>query len=550
MPMFDLLTEPWIPVLDAGTDLREHPDTQVLPREVGLREALVRAHELREVAAASPLQTVALYRLLLALALDVYQPEPDEDTWAGLWRAGHFYDVPFDHYMERWGERFDLLHPERPFFQRAEPDVSKLDKNGNPAVSKTTPLAKLFMEEASDNNTGTLFSHHLVDPPRPKGSPPRRMPLAAAARGVVVAQAYQYGGGNSKPFNYSDSLLIGRLQFWIRGRSLFEALLLNAPPDPEARMDAENDAPCWRHPLPNPYRRRAHRGLLDVLTWSSRRLTLVTEENAGEHFATGVYVSQGDKIDPDLTSDPLAAHRQTKKGIKPLRLSVGRALWRDATVLMQATDAEGDRAPLTFRWAMAFARDEMPEHAAEFDTLFRRYGADAFGLVNDQAKSEMWRHTRFPLYRSIFLDTDRQAQLKRALDAAENQLTDKKKGLRPAMRTVGDFALSPPSPGDDAYPNSDTKAVSALAQSFGAEPRYWAALEAPFFAFLARLADADTSEAQQAALHRWGTQVYQAAEDAFDAATASFDTDARHLRAVAKGRTRLRPIASLKPAAV
>ena len=39
MPSFDLLSEPWLPVLDAGADLREAPDAPASLRLVGLREA-------------------------------------------------------------------------------------------------------------------------------------------------------------------------------------------------------------------------------------------------------------------------------------------------------------------------------------------------------------------------------------------------------------------------------------------------------------------------------------------------------------------------------
>ena len=99
MPTYSLLTEPWIPVLDAGTDLRETPDAPAVLREVGLREALLRAHEIREVYTDSPLETIALNRLLLALALDVYQRTPDADVWVGLWRAGLLPDGRLDAYL-------------------------------------------------------------------------------------------------------------------------------------------------------------------------------------------------------------------------------------------------------------------------------------------------------------------------------------------------------------------------------------------------------------------------------------------------------------------
>ena len=543
MPTFDLLSEPWIPVLDTfdgddGVDLRATPDAPLRLREVGLREALLRAHQIREVYCDSPLETIALNRLLLALALDVYQSEPDEDAWRALWQAGAFPVEPLDDYLRPWGDRFDLLHAEHPFYQRATPDASKEGK-------EPTPLAKLFLEEASDNQSGTLFSHHLTDPPRQNGEPPRQMPLALAARGVVVGQAYQFGGGVSFPIRFADAVLVGKAQFWIRGQSLFEALLLNGPPLDEARMGATGfDAPVWRRALDDDheYERRTHEGLLDVLTWPSRRLTLVTETTDGETVATGVYLTQGDKLDPQPEDDPLAAHVMSdKKGIFPFGLRTDRAVWRDASVLFSTTETDGSGAPWTFKWATALAAPD-----DELARVFREEGVDVFGLVNDQAKAELWRHERLPLHVPILADPARQSVVKTALEHARNVLAGWKEhrivwGLRPALRTTAAYALSPPAPGDDAFPSADPKEVANLTQSLAAEPRYWGLLEPRFFAFLRQLAEADDEDARSAVLAAWTREVSNAAEEAFDAATASFDGDARHLRATAEGRARLRP---------
>jgi CRISPR system Cascade subunit CasA len=533
MSSFDLLTEPWIPVLDAGADLRASPDAPVVLREVGLREALLRAHELREVYTDSPLETVALYRLLLALALDVYQRAPDVEGWTALWRSGHFPAAPLDAYLAdpTLGlDRFDLLHPARPFYQRATPDASQTDK-------EPAPLAKLFHAQASGNNA-TLFGHDL-------DSRPNRLPLAHAARGLVTTQAAALGGGVSQPFNFSHAPLVGRAQFWIRGRSLFDALLLNGPPDREARMGAPpKDAPAWRRE-PTTYARRRHQGLLDMLTWPARRLTLATETTDGEARATGVYLTQGDKLDPQPIDDPLAAHVAGKdEGIFPLGFRAGRALWRDASVLFNTADPSRNGAPATFRWLSGFAAIEAPAEVGELRRVFREQGVDAFGLVNDQAKAELWRHERLPLHLSILRDPGRQLYVRDALADAETQLTGKQ-GLRRAIRVTAEYALAPPAPGDDAYPSADPKAVSALAQSLGAEPRYWAGLESSFFDFLGRLADADDAVGQTAVLAAWRREVSVAALRAFDDATSSFDCDARHLRATAEGRARLVPIAAI-----
>lgn len=530
MPTFDLLSEPWLPVLDAGTPLRDNPGASAEVRHVGLREVLLRAHELHGVHAGSPLETIALNRLLLALSVDAYQPDPDPAVWRSLWHAGRFPAPPLDAYTDQHGGRFDLLHPERPFYQRPEPDASQ---DGKPPA----PLAKLFHDRASGNNA-TLFGHDVDARPQP-------LSLAAAARALVAAQAAALGGGVSKPFNLSHGPLVGRAQLWIRGRSLHEALLLNAPPHTDARQGATGrDAPVWRREPPAEYRRRPHEGLLDALTWPARRLTLATETADGETVATGVYLTQGDKLEPQALDDPLDATVESRtKGRFPFGLRADRAVWRDASALFATQNSDGSGAPFTFRWAADIAEADDADLAPAIARAFRSHGVDVFGMVNDKAKAELWRHERLPLYLSVLTDTDRQDDVRDALGHAEEQLADKKRGLRRAVRVTADFALSPPAPGDDAYSNADPKASRALARSLAAEPRYWAALEPAFHALLARLADAPDAATRARALARWKRQVFNAALGAFDAATASFDGDARHLRALAEGRARLRPLA-------
>jgi len=534
MPSFDLVSHEWIPVLDAGTDLRATSHAPLTLREVGLRDALVRAHEIREVYTDSPLETIALYRLLLALALDVYQPTPDVDRWIALWRAGRFPAEPLDAYLSdahRGHQRFDLLHPDRPWYQSPIPDASQEGK-------APAPLAKLFHAQASGNNA-TLFGHDL-------DTRPDRLPLALAARGLVATQSAALGGGVSQPFNFSHAPLVGRAQFWLRGRSLFEALLFNGPPDEKARMGAtERDAPVWRRSLPKAYARRIHQGLLDVLTWPSRRLTLVTETQDGETVATGVYPTQGDKLDPQPANDPLAAHVAKKQeGTFPLGFRASRALWRDFSTLFRVADPGEAGAPFTFRWATELVKLVAPEEASELRLAFREHGIDAFGLTTKEGKAgvvEFWRHERLPLHIEILKDEARMVALGNALESAEDGWsgTSKWPGLRAAIRTTAEYALAPPAPGDDGYPNADPKAVSALARSLGASPRYWALVEPSFFEFLRDLAAAATDAARAYALASWRRAVSAAALVAFDAATSSFDHDARHLRARTEGRARL-----------
>ena len=53
-------------------------------RDVGLREVLTRAHEVRAVAIEPGFVNVAVFRLLLAVVLDAFGPPVDEDDFVRL----------------------------------------------------------------------------------------------------------------------------------------------------------------------------------------------------------------------------------------------------------------------------------------------------------------------------------------------------------------------------------------------------------------------------------------------------------------------------------
>ena len=109
---FNLVDEPWVPCIRTDGQA-EH---------LSLRDTLIRAHQLREIAGESPLVTAALYRLLLAVLHRVFGPE-DHDAWCNLWETGHWDTVQLDTYLEQWQHRFNLFDSEHPFYQVDEPRV-------------------------------------------------------------------------------------------------------------------------------------------------------------------------------------------------------------------------------------------------------------------------------------------------------------------------------------------------------------------------------------------------------------------------------------------
>src|SRR6516225_3753501 len=105
---FNLIDSPWIPCVT--------PEGAVSPQ--GILAALGEARRFTEIRDASPLVTVALHRLLLAILHRVFGPETP-DAWEELWKAGRFDAAILGGYLKstRVYPRFNLFDPKHPFYQ-------------------------------------------------------------------------------------------------------------------------------------------------------------------------------------------------------------------------------------------------------------------------------------------------------------------------------------------------------------------------------------------------------------------------------------------------
>ena len=170
---FNLVDEPWIRCLVQPRAPSGQRSAGAI-EHLGLRETLVRAHELLGIAGDAPPVTAALYRLLLAVLhrcsgrSGSSGPE-DVEQWEMLWQRGQFDSARVNAYLDHWRRRFDLFDDSQPFYQTAAREVSK---------EKATSIAKLLFQ--SDNNA-TLFDHSFVANPPPM-SPARAARLPSAIR--------------------------------------------------------------------------------------------------------------------------------------------------------------------------------------------------------------------------------------------------------------------------------------------------------------------------------------------------------------------------------
>ena len=160
---YNLLEERWVRV--RGQDYTV--------QEVSLPDALLHAHEYRDLAGELPTQDAAMLRLLLAVLHTVFSrvdengtPAPFEETddaltrWEELYKLGHFPEAPIRAYLEQWRDRFWLFHPERPFWQVPEAKIgteytaSKL----NGELSESSNKLRLFSSYAGEGKEGLTYA--------------------------------------------------------------------------------------------------------------------------------------------------------------------------------------------------------------------------------------------------------------------------------------------------------------------------------------------------------------------------------------------------------
>ena len=348
-PEFNLLDEPWIPVrLLDGTIA-----------DVGLLELLRRTTDIADLACELPTQSIAIQRLVLAVAYRVATPRDTRD-WVRQWEDGAPTEQMIE-YLERWRDRFYLFGGRFPFMQVADLRTAKDSVSGLEKLIADVPNGEQFFTTRHGRALACI-------------------PPSEAARWLVHAQAYdpsgirsgavgdsQVKGGKGYPTGPSWCGHLGLV--WLKGKDLDETLVLNLIPADAAGLrgvesSTEWGACSWEAAEPE----NAVRGdysLLDpsgtprdvsiprLLTWHSRRIRLVGDSSG----VTGVVLAQGDKLAPQEMRlyEPQSLWRystpQSKKFktdvYMPRKYEAGRALWRSLPgTLPTVTTVQGaDKQP-------------------------------------------------------------------------------------------------------------------------------------------------------------------------------------------------------------
>lgn len=300
---FNLIDSPWLPVRTTAGHVEE----------LSLVDAFRSAHRMSGLVGEVSTQVFCLTRLLLAILHRSVGGPSGIDDWEDLWTADGLPVGAIEDYLARHRDRFDLAHPEKPFFQVAslrtkDDKVSDLSKliadvpNGHPFfTTRIGGRLRLGAAEAAR----WLVHCHAFDPSGIKSGDPSD-PRTKGGKGYPIGVGWSGNLGG---------ILVG-------GKTLRDTLLLNLVPRDADRHDPERDLPPWERPhlgVTEEQEDREPRGPVDLFTWQSRRVRLVWENDQ----VTGVLIANGDRRTPQNMHphEPHTGWRRSPAQEKKLRSS-------------------------------------------------------------------------------------------------------------------------------------------------------------------------------------------------------------------------------------
>ncbi len=495
---FNLIDRPWIPCTQM--------DGRVT--ELGLHETLAKSHELRSVQGDSPLETAALYRLLLAVLHSALRGPASRSKWAKLWNAKQWDMKGIDTYLSKWRSRFDLFDEERPFYQMKDERVK--------------PRTAWQLVHGMGTANG-LFDHDsIVDDVL--------LTCAQSARMLIVGQVFGLGGGCDPKQNLylSSGAWTKGIIFFAEGDNLFETLMLNLliyKDDKPMNLLGE-DMPSWEMDDPFENDRDIPNGYLDYLTWQNRRLLLFPETIQGKIMVRKMTIAPGLAMNLD-GFDPMKQYVKGKKDWLRLDFKENKSLWRDSHSLLRLSEKkkQEESHPPMFLDALAnLIQDDILDKQRIFHYMAYGMGMDP---ANPQsAKIILYRSEHLPVPMS-YLQPDRNdvlvGELKNAVDFADTVRSK----LWGATNTLAKLIISPTADQKDGK-QPDPKNVASLTAHWGVERLFWSALEVPFLEFLQDLPN------DPSAMNRWKEALKRIAWESLSTAERMAGESSNALKAAVK----------------
>jgi len=442
--------------------------------KISLQEALLEAHTYRGIHDDSPLVTISLHRLLLAVIYRCWSGMTSAQwavIWEDLWSQGRFPTERIEAYRQRWEDRFDLFDNRYPFYQ-----VSDLTIAGRHPIS---PITRLAVEHATGNNA-TLFDHHYDDRPA-------RYSSAFTARKLLATQAFAVGGGVSGAARLYETIfrrpysthgpLTNCVVSYLQGATLFHTLMLNLVPvdvRPEDLPPWEFEAAGSAHEIMQRYQSNHARSPIEALTWQSRLIRLWPDSHEHVPTVSGCSYTQGRSFNPQsATLDPmLSCLHQNAETHVPLRYQVNRDAWYTYLRVL-SLDPSRHHCPASFDHVSRLIADG---RLAATAVHYLNMG----GVTCENAKVHAWRLDTLPVPPLLFTDHACDSLFADMLDCAERMATRLRYRLDKlatgylgqcgdALRVSGDSVDATDAPSTPA----DRACAQSVVQHAAVVERYW-----------------------------------------------------------------------------
>lgn len=485
MAKFNVLTEPWIPVVDLRGELREY----------GLIDVITKAHEFDAIRDPAPPIQFGIYRLLVTFVQRAYRIF-DHFALEDAFDEGRFDETVLEEYIYRIGERrFDLFDSQNPFLQTCP---RKEDEK------KIKSIVEIFFHIPGGTNV-THFHHTMEDE---HGVVP-----AVAARGLCSISPFMIQGGQG----YSPSIN-GTPPWYVlpKGENLFETILLNVPvmQIPGIRNDG---VPVWETDANvEPKKEKGVESFAEAFTWQPRRVRLLVDEQRGECTYSGekspilirrIVWDRGYKFDQyEGWRDPNVAYINDKRrGIQSLRPQEKRQLWRDYDALFLMSERSQKARPNVIDQLEYLKNDDViPRDRVE--------PIEVYGLRAKQAKIFEWYYDIVSVNHNVLKNQTAAGQVELALGLSEDVATALERALR---------RLSP-------QRGKNTQNIIASVISYALE-KYWDSMgrffESEYLRYLAEQNEHDEEERIKL-LNRWKGELRTVGWRVLEEAVEGSGTDA------------------------
>ena len=344
---FNLLYEKWIRVLDKNLKISE----------VSLIDALKYSYKYKALAGETPLQNLAIERLLLSIAItlfyrydedgensylneaDIDWEESDEieelvlNRWKAYKELRHFPEGIVEKYLKQYENRFWLFHPDTPFYQ-----VPEMVKDGKSYLKEYSVAVLQGNIKESDNK---YTRHHFS---MSEGENLLKLTESEAARWLIHLNAFSVNVKYNKNAPGCKAAagvgrlgLLGNIKF--EGENLYEELLLNLTP-----VKTGSEISLWGNPRPS-WEQKVRieqnckiappNNLPELYSIQSRRVHL----NAQNGRIDGFSILGGDFYDKE--DDPIEQMSMWKRDTKtskiiPKKHDIAIQAWREFSTLLKS----------------------------------------------------------------------------------------------------------------------------------------------------------------------------------------------------------------------